>query len=58
MLTPEIRKNIWTAISKFKNDPAGAEELEILGWLEISHVVNYTEGAYELNKLLEEKRNV
>jgi len=57
MLTLELRRNIRKNIGKFKNNLADTSELEILGWIEICHTANYIEGAYQLNKLLKEKKD-
>jgi len=57
MLTLELRNSVREAIREFKDDLANTRELEIMGWIEICHTVNYMEGAYQLNQLLEEKRN-
>ena len=57
MLSYQLRNKIRQTIYEFTEDPEGTTELQILGWLEIAHSANYMEGAYKLNKLLEEKRD-
>lgn len=57
METLDLEQKVREAICEFKENLSDTSELTLLGWIEICHVVDYMEGAYQLNELLEEKRN-
>ncbi len=57
MFNRELRNTIREAVSHFRENLADTSELQLKGWIEIAHSANYMEGAYKLNKLLEEKRD-